>query len=523
VHNGTSVRQANDGALQARGATCGRGVLPYGLAGMFVKLDGSGGLYEQLYQELRHRILHGQLAPGSRLPSTRTLARELGVSRNTVLYAYNQLLAEGYVVGQTGSGTYVASTLPDMAPVSESPVSPPEPSRPFWAPALSAYGQRVTSGAAELMPSDTFRRASIRYDFRYGLPAVDEFPHAIWRRLLARRMRTATRHSLHYGAPAGYLPLRQAIAAYLRRARAVVCDPEQIVIVNGSQQALDLAARLLLNPGDRVVIEDPNYQGARQVFLAAGARLVAIPVDVEGLATEELPSDAALSRLAYVTPSHQFPSGAIMSLSRRLALLAWAERMDAYILEDDYDSEFRYTGRPLEAVQGLDHSGRVIYVGTFSKVLFPSLRLGYLVLPRPLVAAFTAAKWLTDRHTSTFEQQVLSDFITEGHFERHLRRSRTRYAARLTALLETLHEALGHRIEISGANTGMHLLVWLNHLAPEDMAPFIARAAGVGVGIYSVAPYFIRPVHRAGLLMGYTAMTPDEIRAGVHRLASVLA
>lgn len=490
---------------------------------MFVKLDASGGLYEQLYQELRHRILHGQLAPGSRLPSTRALARELGVSRNTVLCAYNQLLAEGYAVGQTGSGTYVASTLPDMAPVSESPVSVPEPSRPLSAPVLSAYGRRVASGAEALVPSEAARRGAIRYDFRYGLPAVEEFPHAVWRRLLARRMRTATCHSLHYGPPAGFLHLRQAIADYLRRARAVVCDAEQIVIVNGSQQALDLAARLLLNPGDRVVIEEPNYQGARRVFLAAGARLVAVPVDAEGLDTEALPGDAVPTRLAYVTPSHQFPSGAIMSLSRRLALLAWAERTGIYILEDDYDSEFRYTGRPLEAVQGLDRSGRVIYVGTFSKVLFPSLRLGYLVLPQPLVPAFTTAKWLTDRHTSTFEQQVLSDFITEGHFERHLRRSRTRYAARLTALLEALHESLGHRIEISGANTGMHLLVWLNGMAPEAMAPFIARAARAGVGIYSVAPYFMRPVRRAGLLLGYTAMTPDEIRQGVRHLASVLA
>lgn len=489
---------------------------------MFVKLDGSGALYQQLYQELRHRILHGDLTPGARLPSTRVLARELGVSRNTVLYAYHQLLAEGYAVGHTGSGTYIASTFPDMAPVLEPPSSAPEPPRPHPTPTLSAYGQRVASGAAELMPYAPPRRGTIRYDFRYGLPAVETFPYAIWRRLLSRRVRAATRQSLHYGTPAGYVPLRQAIAAYLQRARAVACDPEQIVIVNGSQQALDLAARLLVDPGDQVVIEDPNYQGARQVFRAAGARLLPVPVDAEGLDTRALPRDSVPVRLAYVTPSHQFPSGVIMSLSRRLALRAWAERVGAYILEDDYDSEFRYTGRPLEAVQSLDRTGRVIYVGTFSKVLFPSLRLGYLVLPRSLVSTFTAAKWLTDRHTSTFEQEVLSDFITEGHFERHLRRSRTRYSARLTALLEALREHLGDGIEISGASTGMHLLVWLNHTMPEAIDTVIDRAARAGIGIYSVAPNFMRPMRRAGLLLGYTAMTPEEIRAGIRRLASVL-
>jgi GntR family transcriptional regulator/MocR family aminotransferase len=362
----------------------------------------------------------------------------------------------------------------------------------------------------------------LRYDFRYGLPAVEDFPHDIWRRLLTRRARSASLRSLRYGPPEGYGPLREAIADYLRRSRAVICEPEQIVVVNGSQQALDLTARILLDPGDRVVIEEPHYQGARQVFLAAGAELLPGRVDAEGLDVTALPKAAAEARLAFVTPSHQYPSGAIMSLARRLALLSWAEATDAYVLEDDYDSEYRYEGRPVEAVQGLDRHGRVIYVGTFSKVLFPALRLGYMVLPRPLVQPILAAKWLTDRHTSTLEQEMLTDFIREGHFERHLRRSRTRNAALRAALLEALHTHLGSRISISGANAGIHLLVWLHDVAPDQLDALIAAAARADVGLYAVTPYYMTPPSQAGLLLGYAAMTETDIRDGIERLARVL-
>jgi GntR family transcriptional regulator/MocR family aminotransferase len=294
------------------------------------------------------------------------------------------------------------------------------------------------------------------------------------------------------------------------------------MIVNGSQQALDLTARILLDPGDGVVIEEPHYLGARRAFVAAGARLLTVPVDTEGLNIATLPDAATGARLAYVTPSHQFPSGAIMSLARRLGLLAWAERVGAYIIEDDYDSEFRYAGRPVEALQGLDRSGRVIYIGTFSKVLFPSLRLGYMVLPPSLWHAFTTAKWLADRHTAHLEQEVLTDFICEGHFERHLRRSRTRNATRREALLDALATSLGRRVEVSGANAGMHLLVWLHDVAPADVETLIARAARAEVGLYSITPYYLTPPQQAGLLLGYTAMTPAAIRAGIHRIATLL-
>ncbi len=489
---------------------------------MFIKLDGSGTLSQQIYHALRRAILAGQLAPGARLPATRALAYELGVSRNTVLLAYDQLLAEGYTVGQTGSGTYVADALPDVTLSSHDARVQAVHTREGTTLHLSTYGRRVAQNTFLPPPSAVPHCQPVRYDFRYGLPDVAAFPHDTWRRLLARRARAISMQTLHYGPPEGYAPLREAIASYLQRARAVVCEPEQIIVVNGSQQALDLTARVLLDAGDKVLIEEPHYQGARQVFLAAGAQLMTIPIDAEGLVTTAFPDAAAGARLVYVTPSHQFPTGAIMSLVRRLALLQWAETAEAYVLEDDYDSEFRYEGRPVEAVQGLDRSGRVIYVGTFSKVLFPALRLGYLVLPPPLVPLFTAAKWLTDRHTSTLEQAVLTDFIHEGHFEHHLRRSRTRNAARRAALLEALETYLGWCVEVSGANAGVHLLVWLRDVAPSQLGACIDCAAQAGVGLYPVTPYYLTPPPWAGLLLGYAAMTTDDIRAGIQRLAAVL-
>jgi GntR family transcriptional regulator/MocR family aminotransferase len=489
---------------------------------MFVKLDGNGTLYQQLYHALRRAILTGQLAPGERLPATRPFARELGISRNTVLLAYEQLLSEGYAIGQAGSGTYVASSLPDTMLAADHPTTAVVRAQPQLPPRLSVYGRHVAHQNPLYPPGQAAPVTGVRYDFRYGLPAVEEFPHDIWRRLLARRARSVSLRSLHYGPPEGYRPLREAIADYLRRARAVLCKPEQIVVVNGSQQALDLTARVLLDPGDSVVLEEPHYQGARQVFLAAGAHLLTGPVDAEGLDIMALSRAAAEARLVYVTPSHQFPTGAIMSLARRLTLLTWAERTDTYVLEDDYDSEYRYEGRPVEAVQGLDRSGRVIYIGTFSKVLFPALRIGYLVLPEPLIQPFLAAKWLTDRHTSTLEQEILTDFIREGHFERHLRRARTRNAARRAALLDALHMYLGDRVEVSGANAGIHLLVWLRDIQPHHAATLSARAARTGVGIYPVAPYYLQPPERVGLLLGYASMPEEALRAGIRLLATLL-
>jgi GntR family transcriptional regulator/MocR family aminotransferase len=360
------------------------------------------------------------------------------------------------------------------------------------------------------------------YDFRYGVPAVEEFPHELWRRLLMRRVRGASIRSLEYGPQEGYGPLREAIADYVRRVRGVVCEPEQVLVVNGAQQALDLAARVLLEPGDRVVIEEPHFPGARRVFLAAGARLVTVPVDSEGLNAEALPLTARSARLAYVTPSHQFPSGVILSLKRRLALLAWAQANGTFVFEDDYDSEYRYGARPVEALQGLDQSALVIYVGTFSKVLSPAFRLAYFVLPEQLVRPFRVAKWLADRHTPTLWQEVLTDFIREGHLERHIRRSRVRNAARRAALLEAVERHLRGYVELTGANAGEHLVAWLRGIKPGELDELIRRAARAGVGVYPIAPYYLEPPPRAGLLLGYSSMREADIDAGIRRLASVI-
>src|SRR5262252_2936573 len=460
--------------------------------------EASGPLYRRVYHALKAMIRAGRLGPAARLPSTRVLARDLGVSRNTVMLPYEQLAAEGYLVSRHRGTTSVAGVVPSRVALA--------PARPKLeaAPRLSASAR---------LPK------APRYDFRYGSPAVDEFPREIWRRLLAARARRAARESFGYGAPAGYGPLRDALSEYLARARGVSCDAERIVIVNGSQQALDLVSRVLLDPGDSAVVEEPHYSGVTIPFEAAGARLIKVPVDASGLDTSRLPLAGAGARLAYVTPCHQFPTGVIMPLERRLALLRWASRVGAWIVEDDYVSEFRYEGHPLEALQSLDRAGRVVYIGTFSKTLFPALRLAYLVLPSALVRPFVAAKWAADRFSAPLAQEALAEFITSGQFERYLRRAGSRNASRRRALIEALRRHFGDRIEIAGENTGVHLVVWFNDVKPRELDAVIARAAKAGVGVYSIAPAYTRPPDRAGLLFGYAALTEAEIRAGIQRLA----
>ena len=332
-----------------------------------------------------------------------------------------------------------------------------------------------------------------------------------------RRARQATVRTFDYGSSAGSPTLREAIASHLRRSRAVVCDASQVIIVNGSQQALDLIARVLLEPGDLVAIEDPQYQGAREIFRAAGARLHPVPVDSDGLNVAKLPEKA---RIAFVTPSHQFPTGTILSLVRRLALLKWAKRTNSVLIEDDYDGEFYYEGQPVESMQGLDAEGRVIYVGTFSRTIFPALRIGYLIAPRSLVPALTATKWLCDRHTATLEQETLAEFIASGAYERYLRHARRANALRRTALLEAIRKYLGGRAALSGDRSGTHVALWPHQKASEDEA--VARAAAQGVGIYGMSQYFLRPSRRPGLLLGYSRMLEEEIWEGVKRLAKTM-
>jgi len=484
---------------------------------MLLRLDGDGPLHRQLYRALRETILGGTLRPGARLPSTRMIAAETRVSRITVVIAYDQLIAEGYAEPRRGSGTYVAASLTrDGAAHGRRPASTSAPAR------LSVYGRRIQVSTRGHAPSWTPRQPTFSYDFRYGRPAIGDFPHPLWRRLLARRARRASFRALDYGPPEGLPELRAALADYLRRSRAVACDENQIVVVSGSQQALDLVARVLVDAGDRVLLEEPHYAGARRVFDGIGARLRVLPVGREGLDVSRLSDHGKRFRAAYVTPSHQFPLGLVMSVSRRLALLDWAERIGAYVVEDDYDSEYRYVGRPIESLQGLDRTGRVLYVGTFSKVLFPALRPGYLVLPRPLVDAFRTAKALADTGCATLEQSALADFMREGHYERYLRRSRAHAGARRAALLEAVSTHLGDRVEVCGADAGLHVVLWLRGVRHDRLPSLVGRAAAAGVGVYPATPYYLHPPKRAGLLLGYASLSEAEIRRGIERLGQCL-
>ncbi|MEX2081036.1 MAG: PLP-dependent aminotransferase family protein [Dehalococcoidia bacterium] len=473
--------------------------------------DPSKPAYMRLADAVREGILDGRFRPGEKMPPTRPLASALGMARNTALEAYEQLLAEGYLASRHGSGTYVAERLPDEAFRAPEEVAVPRATRMGEA-RVSAFARRVlTSGAVEQAAGE---RTAARYEFRYGTPSLDEFPMEAWRTLTKRVLDYPPAELLGYGPTQGLPRLREALARYLQRSRGVRCSAEDVLVVNGSQQALDLAARVLIDVGDRVVIEEPCYQGARIVFEANGAKLVPVPCDQEGLQCDALPEEAVA---AYVTPSHQFPTGAVMSAPRRLELLQWAERTGATIIEDDYDSEFRYEGRPLAALQGLDRSGRVIYTRTFSKVLLPALRMGYVVAPPHLRDAMVGSKWLADRHVAMLYQAVLALFIEEGHFERHLRRMRKVYERRRATLLAAFAEEFGDEAVVTGTQGGMHVLVQLRGV--ENDGELIAQAREVGVGIYSADQYYmVEKPALATFMMGYSSVDEDGIREGVRRL-----
>ncbi|MGL4623211.1 MAG: PLP-dependent aminotransferase family protein [Chroococcidiopsis sp.] len=473
-------------------------------------------MYRQIYEGLRRKILSGKLAPGQRVPSTRTLSQHLKVSRNTVAQSYAQLLSEGYFQAIVGSGTFVCRHIPEDL----SDVAPPQPTRSPHQPnrSLSTYGESLVDFDPFLPPDPT---API--SFRFGRPALDEFPLAIWRQLLSRHCRPrCDRHSLDYNPDLlGHQPLRQAIADYLVRSRQVHCDPDRIAIVSGSQQAIDLTSRISIDRGDAVAIENPGYLGARQAFVAQGALLCPISVDKSGIVVEEL-AKFALSpiKLAYVTPSHQFPTGAVMALSRRLELLAWAQATGALIIEDDYDSEYRYGEHPIPALKELDKNDTVLYMGTFSKVLFPALRIGYLVLPPDLVGVFCHAKWLADRQSPLHEQYVLADFIVEGHLERHIRRMRHLYDRRRQVLVQALSKYFPQQVSIVGENAGMHVMIQLN--LPLSDEEILVRAAQVGVGITNASPYYLKDSCRGQFILGYTELDESQIEEGISRLSKVL-
>lgn len=462
--------------------------------------------YRQVYLRLRAAILAGELPPGARLPATRDLAHASGVARVTVVQAYRQLEAEGFIESRVGAGTHVAAGL------AASPAD--DPSSPFR-PQLTAWGRRAVEVGRSARSAEG-ARAEI--DFGLGRSFAELFPYDVWRRLLARYLSTDDAMLSRYGSPAGFFPLRQAVADYLGRARGVRCAAEQVVIVSGAQQALDILARLVLNPGDEVVVETPGYRDAFTLFQLHGARLVGLPVDDHGLPVDRIPADCR-ARLAFVTPTHQFPKGGTMPLARRLALLGWAREQGALIVEDDYDGDLRYEGHSLAALQGVDADGRVVYLGTFSKVLFPTLRLGYLVLPPPLVTPFVRAKDLVDRGAPTLTQAAVADFLAEGHFERHLRHLRRLYGERRAVLVAALEERLGGRIKVSTVAAGLHVMLFLEpHV---DEARLVVAAAARGVRVNPGAPYHLERPAPPSLLLGFSGLDADAIAEGVRRLAEV--
>ncbi|MDO9712235.1 MocR-like pyridoxine biosynthesis transcription factor PdxR [Paracraurococcus lichenis] len=467
---------------------------------------------QRICEAIKGQITAGQLGPGARLPSTRALAAEWGVSRTTVTAAYEQLIAEGYLETRQGTRAQVAQGL------GLAPASPGQVELSAFPDRLSTFGQRLAEFPLPLV-ANTERLVA---DFRYGDLATADFPMLAWRKavtgaLLRRQPR------LRYGDPCGSLGLRAALQGYLWRARGLRCEAEQIIVVNGSQQGLDLCARLLLDPGDRAAMEDPGYNLARQVFLAAGAEVIPVTVDREGMRTKGLPA----ARLAYATPSHQFPLGSVMSAGRRRELLAWAGQNGAHVIEDDYDSEYRFDIAPIPPLQAMDEAGRVIYLGTVSKTLSPTLRLGYLVVPTSLAAAFAKAKRLTDRHTPGLEQEALAELIGSGAYERHVRRVRRRNGERRATLLATLSETLGDAVTVVGADAGLHVVVWLNRVPKVQEDALIARAHAAGLGIYPVTPLYapapaaVQP-DMAGLVMGYASLDEQAIERGVRTLGEVL-
>jgi GntR family transcriptional regulator/MocR family aminotransferase len=462
--------------------------------------------YRQIYQGVRAAILDGRLGQGQRLPSTRTLASELGVSRLPVLNAYDQLLHEGYLVGRVGAGTYVAPSVID---------APERVTRSIAGPRPRASNDRGRHGhtGTDLVASPSLGA------FRVGLPALDQFPRQAWSRLVSRHARQLPAELMAYGRPGGHLPLRDAVAAYLRAARGVRCEPDQVLIVGGSQMALRLCASVLLTSNNLACVENPGYPGAWSALAATGGTIRGVPVDEGGLVVRALERQAR-ARLAYVTPSHQYPLGMAMAASRRLELLEWARRHNAWIIEDDYDSEYRFTSRPLGALQGMDGSGRVIYVGTFSKVLFPALRLGYLVVPHSLLARFLRHRDAFDLFSPTLYQSALTDFIAEGHFARHVRRMRSIYRQRRDALVEALHRRLRDQLEIVNADAGMHLCAcFRDHI--DDVA-VVQRAAERGLSPLALSTCFVDSKARSGLVLGFGGSTETQIDRAVDALAEVI-
>jgi GntR family transcriptional regulator/MocR family aminotransferase len=481
---------------------------------VFVRIDPRQpeSLQFQIYEHIRRAILGGSLAPGTRLPSSRALAADLGLSRITTVLAFEHLAAEGYVTSRTGTGTFVSRELPETlarTPVRSDP-------RGLQHPPLSRRGLTLSQ-----VPPIVTKLGGAPRAFRIGTPALDRFPFQIWNRLVSRHMRRLTARQLDYGDPAGLHALRSAIADYVSRARGTSCTADQVIVVAGAQQALGLITRLLLDPGDVAWMEEPGYPGARSALLAAGARIQPVRVDAQGLDVEYGEQRSNRARLVITTPSHQFPLGVPMSLPRRLALLGWARAADAWIVEDDYDSEFRYGERPIPCLHGLDTDGRVIYVGSFSKTLFPALRLGYLIVPPDLHATLQQARVSSDLQPQGVLQAVVADLMNDGHFERHLRRMNTEYRARLGALAAGVARYCGGALELRPVVTGLHAVA---DLKQADATRVFDEALARGVETMPLAAYYSdrRSSRANGLMLGFGSVSPRLVTEGVKRLAEAI-
>jgi GntR family transcriptional regulator / MocR family aminotransferase len=468
-------------------------------------------LQQQIYDGIRRAILNGVAVPGAKLQSSRELAVELDVSRTTTLLAYEQLIAEGYLTARHGSGTFVSHELPDdiaAAAVVRRPTNDKHPP-------LSRRGMALAA-----VPAPAHRVGIAPRPFRLGTPALDLFPVPLWTQLVNRRMKSATLRQLDYGSYGGLESLRGAIADYVQAARGTHCGADQVIIVSGSKPGLDLICRLLLDPGDPVWMEEPGFPGARGALIAAGAEIFPVRVDGEGLDVQAGMRRARYARLAYVTPSHQFPLGIPMSLPRRLELLRWASAARAWILEDDYDTEFRYGTRAVPCLHGLDTDGGVIYVGSFSKTLFPSLRLGFLIVPADLREKLVAARRGIDHHPPTLDQAVLADFMIGGHFDRHLRRMRAVYRERLEALTAAAARFCGGVLELRAVRTGLHAVA---DLVGVDAVSVAREAAAREIEVMPLSAYFAGRSREANaLVLGFASSSPDALTSGMERLAAAI-
>lgn len=470
-----------------------------------MSLAGRGDLSARIYRQLHEAVIDGRLRSGERLPPTRELARQLAVSRNTVALAYERLTAEGFLVGRVGAGTFVCANPPAQVAPHAAPAVGAIPVLPVWQ-------QLAESGAAAVAGNGI----ELPYNFAVGIPDARRFPMETWRRLVARQLRETPPVAAGYGDPSGDAGLRAAIARHIGLSRSVRVGADDVLVTNGAQHALHLVGRVLVEPGTCVAVEEPGYPPARELFASLGARVVGVEVDDEGIDTSAIPSSA---RLVYTTPSHQFPLGQPMSLDRRAALLAWADRSGSVVLEDDYDSEFRFADRPLEPLHSLDRGHRVVYIGSFAKTMLPMLRLGFLVAPPSLRPALRAARRLTDRQGETTTQGAMARFMADGLFVRHLRRSTREYGARRELILDLLRRDFADRLDVLPSTAGLHLAARLR--SAVDIDALVRRAAEAGVAVESLGTYYADGSGEPGLALGFGAISLDRIEPGLGLLADV--